>query len=346
MEGKIVREHQKIIKKSLVGSCSYREVGEIKKVKYIIVVDSMAAIPEALFKSRPIKVLPITININGDEKPETLNEKELIEFYASDELKAQSKITTSAPSPEQIADFILDEVVPHADFAICQTFSKAASPIYDNFKEASSRIAKRSRDLRNDLGIEHPFRMTYMNTGTGIAAQGLVAIYADMLLNKGMEIQDYTRTIEKFAKLVRSFAIVKDIYYTRQRALERGIKSVGLAPALLGKAVGLTPIIENHSDQGVPVVTKRGVEKAMQSLMQYTIDRIKEGLYVPVVNISYAGDLRDIRALPLYEELRDTAKEHKVQVLYGVMKLGCSLVYGPGGFSIGIAPKNTKDKPV
>jgi len=31
-----------------------------------------------------------------------------------------------------------------------------------------------------------------MNTGTGIAVQGLVAIYADILLSKGMEIQDYT----------------------------------------------------------------------------------------------------------------------------------------------------------
>jgi len=67
--------------------------------------------------------------------------------------------------------------------------------------------------------------------------------------------------------LVRSFAIVKDIYYTRQRALERKIKSVGLAPVTPGKAVGLTPIIENHSDQSVPVVTNRGVEKAMQSLI-------------------------------------------------------------------------------
>jgi len=55
-------------------------------------------------------VLIITIHINGNEKPEILNEKELIEFYAGDEAKAQSKIKTSALSTEQIADFILDKV--------------------------------------------------------------------------------------------------------------------------------------------------------------------------------------------------------------------------------------------
>ncbi len=314
-------------------------------MKYTIVVDSVAAIPEALFKSRPIKVLPITVTINGETKPEIIDEQELIEFYKSGELSVNTKITTAPPSPEQITEFILNEVAPYSDYAICQTFSKAASPIYDNFELAASKIAKRSREVRDKLGIEHPFRMTYLNTGTGIAAQGLVAIYADILLNKGADIHQYTSFMEKFTKVIRSYAIVKDIYYSRQRALEKGIKSVGLAPALLGKAVGLTPIIENYSDEGRPIATKRGADKAMQSLLQYAIDRIKDGLYIPVVNISYAGDLEDIHAMPIVDELKETANKHKVKVMFGVMKIGSSMMYGPGGFSIGLAPRNGKDKP-
>ncbi len=325
---------------------NYKNSDEVNhKMKYTVVVDSVAAIPEFIFKSRPIKVLPISININGEVKPEIVDEKELIEYYKSGELTVHTKIKTAPPSPEQITDFILNEVAPHSDFALCQTFSKAASPIYDNFEKAASSIAKRSREVRDGLGIEQPFRMTYLNTGTGIAAQGLVAIYADMLLSRGADVQEYTDTMEKFTRVIRSYAIVRDIYYSRQRALEKGIKSVGLAPALLGKAVGLTPIIENYGDQSGPVVTKRSEEKALESLIRYAIDRVKDGLYVPIVNISYAGDLDDIYAMPLIQELKDEAKKKKIQVLFGVMKLGSSMMYGPGGFSIGLAPKNNKAKP-
>lgn len=314
-------------------------------MKYTIVVDSVAAIPQNIFKTRPIKVLPITIDINGERKPEIIDEKELIEFYKSGELSIHAKITTAPPSPEQITDFILKEVAPFSDYAICQTFTRAASPIYDNFEIAASGIAKKSKDLRTELGITHPFRMAYLNTGTGIAAQGLVAIYADIMLTRGAEFRDYNERIEKFTKVVRSYAIVRDIYYSRQRALEKGIKSVGWGAALIGKAAGLTPIIENYADQANAIATKRGEQKALESLLQYAIDRIKDGLYLPVVNISYAGDLDDLHSLPIVENLKTTAKEHNVNVLFGVMKLGSSMMYGPGGFSIGLAPKNQKDKP-
>ena len=94
-----------------------------------------------------------------------------------------------------------------------------------------------------------------------------------------------------------------------------------------------------------PVVNKLGFDKAFESILRYTIDRIKEGLFIPIVNISYAGDLNDIYAMPLMNELNDEAKKNKVKLLFGVMGLGSSTVYGPGGFSIGIAPKNQKLKP-
>ncbi len=315
-------------------------------MKYIIVVDSVAAIPDFFYKQRPIKVLPITLNIDGEIKPDDIDEQSLIDIYQSDTLKVKSKIITASPEPEQIARFILDEVVPYADYAICQTMSRqTGSALYKNFETVASRIAKESHNVRSRLGIDHPFRMTYMSTGTGIAGQGLVAIYADTLLNKGTEIQDYTRIMNKFTKVVRTYAIVKDIYYTRQRGLEKGIDSVGLAPALLGKAVGLTPVVEIYDDKTTPVTAKLGFEKALESLIEYTIERIQEGLYTPVVNISYAGDLNDITKLPVIDRLRETAQKHKVKLLFGVMRLGASSMYGPGGFSIGLAPKNGKDKP-
>jgi len=314
-------------------------------MQFTLVVDSVAAIPESILKSRPIKVLPIQININGEIKPDSIDEKGLIELYQGSELSIKSEISTIPPSPDQIKDFILKEVAPYSDYAICQSLSKVTSPVFNNFEMVASQIAKEARELRDGLGKEHPFRMTYLNTGTTLAGQGLVALYADMLISKGAEIQEYSQVIEKFTKAVRTYVIVRDLFYSRKRAIEKGVKTVGFAPALLGKTVGLTPIVEIYNDLTTPVVAKIGFEKSFDSLIRYAIDRIKDGLYIPIVNISYAGDLNDIHQEPIIDELKEVAAKHKVKLLFGVMALGSSTVYGPGGFSIGIAPKNKTDKP-
>lgn len=314
-------------------------------MKYTLVVDSVAAIPEKILKTRPIKVLPVVININGKPQADNISEQELINIYSGTELSVKSEISTAPPTPQQISQFILEKVAPYSDYAICQSLSRVTSPIFDNVESVATQISKDARVTRDELGIEHPFRMTYLNTGTTVAGQGLVALYADMLLSRGTEIQEYATTIEKFTKVVKTYMIVRDLLYTRQRAIEKGVKTVGFGTALLGKTVGLTPIVEICNDKTTPISTKRGFDGALERLVEYTIDRIKDGLYIPIVNISYAGDLKDIRNLPVMNKLQDVAVKHKIKLMFGVMGLGSSNVYGPGGFSIGIAPKNQKDKP-
>ena len=318
---------------------------EAERMKYTIVVDSVAALPEFVLVNRPIKVLPISVVINDKAMPDSISEEGLIDIYQGSELSIKSQVTTLPPSPEQIRDFIINEVAPYSDYAICQSLSRVASPIFDNFASVSHQISKDAKEARGKLGIEHPFRMTSLNSGTTLAGQGLIAIYADMLLSKGVELNEYSLTIEKFTKAVRTYAIVRDILYSRKRAIEKGVETIGFAPALLGKTFGVTPIVEICNDQTVPVQSKRGFDAAFESIIRYAIDRIVEGLFIPVVNISYAGDLNDIKNLPIMDELEATAKKHKVKLCFGVMGLGSSTVYGPGGFSIGIAPKNQKDKP-
>lgn len=314
-------------------------------MKYTIVVDSVATIPEFVFKNRPIKVLPVSVNINGKTMPDNIDEKSLIDIYQGSDLSIKSDVTTTPPSPKEIRDFIINEIAPHYDYAICQSVSRVVSPIFDNFAEVSTHIAKDAKEARNKLGIEQPFRMTSLNSGTTLAGQGLIAIYADILLSKGTELNDYKRVIEKFTKAVRTYAIVRDILYSRKRAIEKGVQTVGFGPALLGKTLGVTPIVEICNDLTTPVQNKRGFNAAFESLIRYAIDRIGEGLYVPIVNISYAGDLADIENLPIVNQLKDVANKHKVKLFFGIMGLGSSTVYGPGGFSIGIAPKNQTIKP-
>ena len=314
-------------------------------MKYMLLVDSVAALPDSVFDVRPIKLMPIVINLDGEVMADDISEKELAAIYAKGNLSVGSEISTAPPTPSQIRDLILEEVVPHVDHVICLTLSKTTSPVYENVESVASSITKEAREVRDKLGIETPFRMTAINTGTTIAGEGLVALYADMLLTRGADTRKYPQSIEKFTQVARTYVIVRDLLYSRQRAKEKGIKTVSMGAALVGKAVGATPIVEITRDNTVPIATKRGFDSAVESLIEHCIDMIEEGLYFNFINVSYAGDLTDLNKMDAIKKLKSIASLHKVKVLFSVMGLASGTVYGAGGFAIGIAAKNQAVRP-
>lgn len=314
-------------------------------MNYTLILDSSAALPESIVKKRPIKILPITVRIDGDEIPDIVDEKKLIEIYASGRVSTTADIDVITPDHELITNFILQEVVPNYDFAICQTLAKTVSPIYGNLSNAAKQISGRAREAREKQGIDLPFRMTYMSTGTTVAGQGLLAIYADIMLSKGMDYSQYKTQIEKFKRLAKGYLVVKDMVYARHRAKMRGVKTVALPVAVIGKLVGLTPIALNHNEDLRVVSMQAGYQKSGNKLFRYASDRIKEGLHFNVINITIAGAPADLDDFSDFLALKKEAKKAGVNLLVGVMSLAASINCGPGTIGLGIAPKNLDQEP-
>ena len=314
-------------------------------MNYALVVDSAAALPESILQSDSIFVLPIVINFDGETQDDVISESELIRLYQGNELTVKTKLTTAPPSPEQVKEYLLSKVVPNADNVICLSLSKATSPTFENVKRATEAIADDAREVRAELGIKKPFKIAALNSATTIAGYGLVAIYADRLLSQEKDLDRAAEIVNKFIKVTRTYVIVRDLVYSRNRALQRGVKTIGYSAALLGKTIGLTPIVEITQDKNTPVATIKSFFGALEQIVIYLTQRIEEGLFFNVINISYAGDLQDLFAIASIERLKSVAEQHKVKLLFGVMGLASSTVYGPGAFSVGIAPKNQSDSP-
>jgi len=314
-------------------------------MNYTLVLDSSAAIPEYLLKKRPIKMLPMTVRIDDDEFPDIIDEAKLIEIYQSGKVSVDADIDVFTPEAEHINRFILDEVVPNYDVAICQTLAKTVSPIYDNLSSVAKQIAKDSRDIRESLDINHPFRMTFMSTGTTVAGQGLLGVYADMLLSRGTDYTKYKSQIESFKKVTKGYLVIKDMVYARHRAKLRGVKTVAMPVAFIGKMIGLSPIALNHNEELKVITLQPSYDKSVNKLFKYARDRIKEGLHFQIINITIAGDPKELEAFPEYESLVKEAKVAGVQILVGVMGLAGSINCGPGSIGLGIAPKKVLIEP-
>lgn len=309
-------------------------------MKYAIVIDSSAALPEGFIKDRPIKMLPLMVDIDGEAFPDYTSEKKLLKIYASGKINVRANITTSPPSQEEIKDYFLHDIVPNYDVAICQTVANNVSTTYESISEVAHSIALDSRELRNKLGIDHPFRITYMNTGTTGAGHGLVAVFADVVLSKGMEFGKYKEQVEKFRKVVKGFTVVKDIVYSRHRSRLRGQDVINLPTALIGKAVGLSPIVLIQNNVVDPVTKQVGFSKAVNRLFDYAIDRMEEGLHLNCINVSYAGPPVDLEQYSSFTKLQERAEQAGVILLVGVLSLATAVNFSPGCIALGIAPRN------
>jgi len=314
-------------------------------MKYTLVLDSSAALPEFVLRTRPIKILPITIRIDDNEFPDIVDETQLIDIYKSGKVSVDADIDVVSPNSELISGFILDQIVPEYDFAICQTIAKTVSPIFDNLSAVANNISKESRDIRENLGNDHPFRMTYLSSGTTVAGQGLLCVYADFVLSRGMEYTQYKTQIEKFKRLTKGYLAVKDMVYARHRTKLRGVKTVALPVAVIGKFIGLSPVALNHNETLNVVGMNSSYEKSVNKLFRYARERLRDGLYFAAINISIADDPSELENFSEFRKLKKDAEKSDVKLLIGVMSLAASINCGPGTVGMGIAPKNQTAEP-
>lgn len=238
-----------------------------------------------------------------------------------------------------------EKIIPNYDTAICQTVAKAHSATYENYTNSINSILIESRRLREGLNLPRPFRMTYMSTGNTSTGQGLVAAYADALISRGYEFNKYKTQIEKFKVFSKSYTTIKDMVYGRHKSKQRGVDSVSYPTVVIMNKTGAVPIVCNNNDKMWVIALQPKFEKAVNRIFSYAIDRIKEGLYFNTIIVSIADDTGELENFSEFAKLKSIAKQEGVNILVNVMSLTIASNYGPGSFSLGIAPKNTKIEP-
>src|SRR5699024_3788337 len=123
----------------------------------------------------------------------------------------------------------------------------------------------------------------------------------------------------------------------RARARKKGDRSVGLFGAALGSALDIKPILRGWQGRTEPVAKLRGFDHGALALFEHTANRIRDGLMVPTVRISYGGALSDLRALPGYELIPEACAESGVTLLESNMSITGMVNVGEGAITVGYA---------
>jgi DegV family protein with EDD domain len=313
------------------------DLSEGNAMRIGLVVDSTCDLPRDYLDEHHVVVQPIKVHMGKEVFTDERNAQESLRFYREHLGTEGHQAETSPFSVEQIRDLFLTKLVCDFDFVFCLTIMSSRSPIYETSVQASREILRYYHPIRKDAGLKGIFQMRVIDSQTLFAGQAMTVIEGVRMIEAGMDYNPIRERLEELAKNSFGYAVVRDVRYLRARAAKRGDRSVTWLKATLGTLLDIKPILRAYRNETAAVGKAKGFENGAKLMFGYVADRVRKGLMMPNVNLSYGGELDTMRTLPGYDGLARTCEEHGVQLGETVMGLTGMCNVGEGAVTVGFA---------
>lgn len=275
--------------------------------KVAIVTDSTADLPPELTRSRPITVVPLTLNFEGkslldgvDIRPD--------EFYRRLP-SVTTHPTTSQPSPGRFADAYASLLNDH-DAVVSIHISRKLSGTYESARQAAD--------------MTDPKRVRVVDSELVSMSLGLLTLAAASLSSSGSDAAAIEAKVLDMRPHIQTYFSVATLEFLR-----RGGR-IGRASALLGSVLQVKPVLCIRDGLVTPLERVRTFERALNRVVELTRE-VDRGHGVCVI-VGHAGAEAD--AEKIGRELDSVAETLMIQPLGPVVGAHA----GPGVVGVGCYP--------
>ena len=260
-----------------------------------IIVDSAANIPADLVKKFKIKVLSFVNLVNGKEvtcfDPDLSEEEERQkgkEYY--DAIRSGAEVKTGLISSGIFED-TFREILEQDKDILYFSLSKNISGNYN-----SARIA--AEELMDSGEYSHKIRL--IDSLNASLAQGILAIYASEMRDKGMACDDVADELETYPARMNGVFTVGDLKYLSRTGRISGTS------ALIGNVLSIKPILRGNKDGYIVQYKKcRGRKSALNELISLVCDNIVDSEN-QIIGIAHADAYED--SLYIMEQIQKRIK--------------------------------------
>ena len=260
-----------------------------------IIVDSAANIPVDLVKKFKIKVLSFVNLVNGKEvtcfDPDLSEEEERQkgkEYY--DAIRSGAEVKTGLISSGIFED-TFREILEQDKDILYFSLSKNISGNYN-----SARIA--AEELMDSGEYSHKIRL--IDSLNASLAQGILAIYASEMRDKGMAFDDVADELETYPARMNGVFTVGDLKYLSRTGRISGTS------ALIGNVLSIKPILRGNKDGYIVQYKKcRGRKSALNELISLVCDNIVDSEN-QIIGIAHADAYED--SLYIMEQIQKRIK--------------------------------------
>ncbi len=260
-----------------------------------IIVDSAANIPADLVKKFKIKVLSFVNLVNGKEvtcfDPDLSEEEERQkgkEYY--DAIRSGAEVKTGLISSGIFED-TFREILEQDKDILYFSLSKNISGNYN-----SARVA--AEELMDSGEYSHKIRL--IDSLNASLAQGILAIYASEMRDKGMAFDDVADELETYPARMNGVFTVGDLKYLSRTGRISGTS------ALIGNVLSIKPILRGNKDGYIVQYKKcRGRKSALNELISLVCDNIVDSEN-QIIGIAHADAYED--SLYVMEQIQKRIK--------------------------------------
>lgn len=299
-----------------------------------IAIDVSTDVSQEFIAQNGVHVLPSTIHTGDRSVAYDRDPQRGLAFYREHLGEQEFDGETAAFSVREIEELFLRKLVLEYDYVFLLTLTASRSQTYENAHKAAFAILQSYMPIRREHRVEGPFAIRVVDTQNLFTGPGLLAWEAARLVRQGHMPQDIRLQLDDLIPYIHAYLVPQDLSYIRKRAARRGDHSVNLFSYLLGQALDFKPIIQACRGQTRPVARLRRFEAAAERLFWHAGERIRSGLLMPLVNISYGGDPAIIPSLPGYGALKAIADDYGIELMHSMMSPPAAVNVGAGALSL------------
>jgi DegV family protein with EDD domain len=283
-----------------------------------IITDSACDLPKNLIEDLKIEVLPIVINIEGEEYFDgvTLQPKEMYEKMRDGVFPKTAQISMSK--------FI----------EIFESYAEMGNDcIYIAFSSELSGTYNTSLIVKNNISVEYPdFKLEIIDSKCASLGLGMVVYRAASMAMEGADINEITDFVKNDLEHVEHIFTVDNF-----ECLLNGGR-VSRTQAFLGEVLNIKPVLDVENGKLIPIEKVRGRNKVFRRIIEIMKER-GTNLQDETLAITHADDIEAV------EKLKGMITEEFGIEKFIVNYMGCAIGAhtGIGAISIFFTNSNRKN---
>lgn len=297
--------------------------------KTAFIIDSVCSLPSSLIKKYGIRVLPIEYSVDEERFIDPCDSQETLAIFESGVFKRKHELHTSAPTPIEYEQAIIEQIKAGYGNVVVQTVSRQQSQSYEN--ALAGRASVRQKLDGRDINI------VVIDSASVLSGQGLMITETVARSLKGQPIERLEKILEKLSKALCTYILPKEPLIALERLPERNEKNLSWAKTFIANTLNIHPIVAYQNNDSEMVAKVLGFNKAVEKLLKHTAKNVEKGLLSSMVLVSYGGPIEVLTDLPGYSELQQACKANKVLLIPSVMSIAGGIYTGVGSLTVSIA---------
>ena len=296
-----------------------------------VIVDSACNLPSPVLQKYKINRVPITYIVDGQLHPDPCSDQATLALFQSGKLERKHDVTTKPPSAEDFARCIIKRIKEGNNFIVVQTVNRVQGETYKNANMGASLVQKK-------LGDRQDVQIRVMDSRTVFAGQGLMVAETVRKMLSGQDPLKVRRELDELSHKIHTFVIPKNPLVALERSKTRNEKAVGWGQAFVANTLGIHPILCVVDDSSYVATKVFGFKNSAKQLFDHARKKIAaDELLSPFVTINFGGSLDQLKSLPGYQELEQTAKLKKIKLTPSLMSVAGGIYTSVGSISLAMA---------